>query len=717
MSLSKFRVFFLIFLVSSAFIFCSCRNPQSSSKISVGKDFYYWPATEESTIADAMANYENFQMLKDNTTRNLEHVLGREACYVWVRAEFTIPEEFKNQTLGLVVPYLRFAEMLWINQNFTAMHGSFPPRMRSNLYSSIYYNFPPDVLNQEGTNTIYIKIYSHGQSAISTHSYIKPARYAHAECELINFAHSRIYLLFIGGLFFTFLLYLILYISQKKKKEHLDFSLLNFCTILLLTPFFAPEVPWYTASNIPYLLFMKINLCIPIYWIFYFISSFIMDFEHSIQIPFIKKIRLAMTIGQTCLTMILPDYDTLMDSTVPMLLFSIIQLCFGLYAFSRNLFIKMRRKRAVIQLLGFTPVLVSILIDLGLRLYDNTTVYPFFTIFGWQATIIAFIIILSVNYSRVYNQNEVLTTHLQEEVALRTLELQDTNFELSKLNDQLESDRIRSEIDLEMASIVQKKFFPDPVTEFKGWELAVCYEPLSKVSGDLYDYYAFGQTLNGFSLFDVSGHGISASLITMLSKNIIGHAFQKGFKEKEQLSLMLHKINRLINEEKGQIDNYLTGILCRFENFVPDGSLKIELGNAGHPYPILYSSDNNRILTLAPDNSQPHCGAIGMQGVNVAFPIMNFTMNTNDIFVGFTDGLIEGTNPDGEQYGRQRVEQILMQNSNKKAEEIVEAIKNDLNGFAAGKPREDDLTIIVLKRKNPEYLPDTLDVEELIPEV
>lgn len=702
----------LWFTISILFLFCFTACKFNEDKLVIGEDFYYLPTNAESTISDAVLQKDSFLKLEDHSTKNLENILGTKGHFVWIRAEFEIPERLKNQPLGLVIPYLRMAEQLYINGNFVAQFGSFPPNEKSCLYKCHYFNFPIDVLNQEGTNTILIKVWSHGQSAISPYSYINLARYAHSESDLLNFAHSRIYIIFVGGLFFTFILYFLLYLTRKKSKEHLDFALLNFFTMFFITVFFAPEVPWYTA--LPFLLFMKVSLCISFYWMFYFISSFIYDFEHTLQPAKVSYIRIAIPVSQTIFTAILPDYDSIMALTVPMFIMSLIELGFGVFAFFRNLiFIKKRRKNAILQFLCFVPVLLSIAIDIVLRVTHPNQIFCFYTIFGWQITIIIFIVVLALRYAKVYGQNETLTEHLQEEVALRTLELQDANYELSVLNEKLEREKINAEMDLDMASIVQKKFFPPSKAEFSGWDLSICYQPLSKVSGDLYDYYSNNDKLDGFSLFDVSGHGISASLVTMLSKNIISRTFSKGLKANLSTPEMLTEINELINHEKGNIDNYLTGLICRMKDFNKDDSIDLSLGNAGHPYPYLFSATNNQIITLFPSENQEHCGAIGMCGIHVSFPEINFKMYKDDVLVCFTDGLTEMLNDENEQFGRGRIENIIMKNHDKNSTQIMLALKESLKEFTGTREWDDDLTILVLKRKDSSIPVDHPEIEEL----
>ena len=683
---------------------CACR-PTISQKIDLSDSFYYWVSTAESTPGDAMKNAREFKKLEDKTTRNLENTVGKSAHYVWLRAEFTIPPEFLGQPLGLVIPYLRFAEMLWCNGNFVSMFGSFPPHEQSTLYKSHFFNLPINILDQTGgKNVILIKVYSHGQSAISSHSFIQPSRYSFAAHENINFWHSKVYMLLEGSLVLTAVLYFLLYLflrgSNKEYRVNLDYAGMNFFSIFFIMPFFANEIPFYTTSVIPYIMFMKLTLCIPLYCVFFLISSFIKSFEHTrFSLP-VQTIRYSILFIQIIITLAMPNYDALMKITVAMLVLCITHLSFGIVTFFKNLFESSKRKLALIQLGGFTPVLICIVIDVMLRIIDRTEPWPFITIFGWQVSIIAFMIILSSRFAATYKANKRLSQNLQIEVDKQTKELKDANYELSILNERLEFSNMRAETDLEMASIVQKKFFPAQYAVFKGWEVSICYEPLSKVSGDLYDYYPFKNILNGISLFDVSGHGISASLITMLSKNIISRIFQKGFRERENIGKMLIDINDSINKEKGNIENYLTGLLFRFNEFQNDDSCLVELGNAGHPYPYLYSTEKQQLIELKPDDKTEHCGAIGMKGMKVSFPEISFTMKPDDVIVCFTDGLNESVNDLHEQFGRSRIEHIILENKDNSADEIMTALRDSLKQFCGETPRDDDLSIIVLKRRN-----------------
>ena len=150
------------------------------------------------------------------------------------------------------------------------------------------------------------------------------------------------------------------------------------------------------------------------------------------------------------------------------------------------------------------------------------------------------------------------------------------------------SDALENEI--KMAAIIQQNFFRQEIDNIKKYEVAYFSRPMVGVSGDLYDFYKTGEKLDGLGVFDVSGHGISSGIVTMLVKNIIHQEF---YNQKDaDLWEIVNEINDRVIEEKGDIQNYLTGVLVRlYED-------KFELVDAGHPAPILYIRKRLENVTL-----------------------------------------------------------------------------------------------------------------------
>lgn len=680
-------------------------DPNAQPRYEVGDLFYYWESTAESTPGDVMKNLRNFKKLEDKSVTNLQKTLGKGEHYVWVKFDFVIPDYFRGQPLMLVVPHLKIAHKLWLNGIFISQAGEFPPRIQSNLFKSHYFSFPLNLLKTGPgeVNTVLIKIYASGKSGISSHSFIQPPQYAFAAADIIDFHHTRVYMFLVGTLLFTFILYICFYLNLKQFKEFRDFALMNLFTMFFLLPFFATEMPIYTSGNIPFLIFTKFTYCIPAFFVIGISTHFAFNFMQVKQPLWIKITRAGIIAIQSLITLAIPDYESLV-STAPLLLALLfLQASVAVILVIRNFIVKEKRFLAIVFSLGFSPLALTAAIDLARRYHDNTQTYTYLSLFGWLFSIIVFIIILSIRFSHIYANNIQLSNHLQDEVDKRTRDLQGANYELSILNERLEKEKFISEMDLQMASLVQQRFFPQPNKHFKGWEISIYYSPQAKVSGDLYDYYSYNDVLNGLSLFDVSGHGISASLVTMLSKNIISHAFQKGFREKEPMADILSKINSIILYEKGDIDNYMTGVLCRFGETDKNNECRVEIGNAGHPYPLKYDSRSGEVMEIRGTDGKKHFGAIGMKEIATSFATSEFTMTQGDILMCYTDGLTETTNRALNQFGTETVKKVIKEYKNKSASELLEVIIDRFYKFTDGKKPEDDITIIIAKRTNPAH--------------
>ena len=176
---------------------------------------------------------------------------------------------------------------------------------------------------------------------------------------------------------------------------------------------------------------------------------------------------------------------------------------------------------------------------------------------------------------------QILNTDLENKIAERTDELRTAMEEMESMNDalaetnkELEQTQHVARVDMEIAANVQSSLFPKEPPVVKEWDIAYAFIPMSGVSGDLYDFYIHDNILDGIALFDVSGHGIASGLITMIARSVFYRNFNKG--KENPLHEVLEKINRVLINEMGQADNYLTGILLRFN------SDTVEYVNAGH---------------------------------------------------------------------------------------------------------------------------------------
>ena len=245
------------------------------------------------------------------------------------------------------------------------------------------------------------------------------------------------------------------------------------------------------------------------------------------------------------------------------------------------------------------------------------------------------------------------------------------------------------ENELRLAQVVQQSFFKHNETIYEDWAISYYNKPMAGVSGDFLDIYSTDNELNGIGIFDVSGHGIASGLVTMLVKNIIFQEFNNGRNDK--LKSIIDRINIRYIKEKGNIENYLTGILSRM-----DGN-KIEFINAGHSMPIFYNAQEDSAHYVEDDNTA--FGAIGLPDIPTNFVSHTVEMNRGDELIFFTDGATEATNADGEDFGKDRLLKSIFRNADRPLTTQVNCIVSDILTFIGNEPQKDDITIIILKKK------------------
>ena len=256
------------------------------------------------------------------------------------------------------------------------------------------------------------------------------------------------------------------------------------------------------------------------------------------------------------------------------------------------------------------------------------------------------------------------------------------------IEDNLETKNTNLEKEIKMAAVIQRSFFKQNLTEINNYQVSYYSKPMAGVSGDLFDFFRTGENIDGLGVFDVSGHGISSGLVTMLVKNIIHQEFYT--KEKMDLWEILNNINGRVIEEKGDIENYLTGILLR------TNQNNIEIAIAGHPKPIIYHHKTGicEFLQLKKES----IGAIGIPGFPAYYTseLINFE-NGDELFI-YTDGLVDTTNERKESFGKDRLLNLIYRVSNMPVKTQAEEIEKKLAMFQGRAPQTDDVTFIIIKK-------------------
>ena len=688
----------IIILFLSFFTLFSCKKHKPVfHRQDVSNNIFFLETPVDASIGYVMQNSANFTELKKEYRSNLNRALKNPNNLLWLKIDFVPDTEFKDKTIALYISQLQSSSWLWCNGNSIRKYGSIPPHEISCGTVSHFFMFPKPIINYEGNNTIYIQVWPGPLGMISNTVFIGEQQDVFTLSERHTFFNAKITIAFMTIMLLIFVLYLLLYFVLRKNTHtyvYLYYSLLSLFTSFFLIPFCISEISWAIPPFIPYFLIIKICLNISAQVTVFFANSFMLSY---LKIRISKKAlysRIIFIIIPSIVILCIPNY-TALSSFIPFQLFFCMLDFFICTPKLIKSFLHKNKKTDSLKLtIGFMPVLLCVLGDILIRGMMKIDTIPYITLYGWQITIYIFLFYLVQEFGTTFVHNlqlksqvEQLNSNLEEIVAIRTKELSEANYVLSK--------------GLESVAQVQKNVLPPKEKLFKGWDFSAIYCPLdNNVSGDFYDFYYTEEKLDGIGIFDVSGHGITAGLMTILSKGIITQHFVNGLEQKIPLTKVLEEINETYIKEKVNVDNYITGLLFTFSTFDSNDVCHIQMVNAGHPYPLFYDSKNQTVTEIKYENQNEQYGIIGIEGLDVSFPTVNFEASINDVLVCFTDGITEAMNVDNKDFSKDRIIEILEKNAKLSAHEIGQMIMSELEMFTKGTKIHDDITLIVLKRNN-----------------
>ena len=250
-----------------------------------------------------------------------------------------------------------------------------------------------------------------------------------------------------------------------------------------------------------------------------------------------------------------------------------------------------------------------------------------------------------------------------------------------------EKERIGAELD--MASQIQvsqlPRLFP-PFPDRKEFSLYASMTPAKEVGGDFYDFFMIDNDHMGFVMADVSGKGVPAALLMMVSRVLIKSGLQNGKGPAETLE----SVNNQICESNDA--QFFVTVWCAV--------LEISTGkgiaaNAGHEHPVLRRADGLYELQVY-KHSMP-VGTIE----DIPFRQHAFQLNPGDSFFVYTDGVAEATNDQKELYGTERMLAALNRDPDAQPEQILQNVTQDINSFVDGAEQFDDITMLSFRYFGP----------------
>lgn len=238
----------------------------------------------------------------------------------------------------------------------------------------------------------------------------------------------------------------------------------------------------------------------------------------------------------------------------------------------------------------------------------------------------------------------------------------------------------RMEEDMRMAAEIQTGLLPREAPSVPGWQVVGCNRPCRTVGGDYYDFAVEDGRLL-LALGDVSGKGTGAALLmTVLRASVRAHWTETS------LADAMGRINRTVYQNVPQ-SKYVTFFLAALD----PASGRLEFVNAGHNPPLLARADG-RVERLEAGGL-----VLGMFD-NVAYAAGSVEMRQGDTLVVYSDGVTETWSPEGEEFGEEKLERVVVANRRLEAQRLQEAVLREVERFEKGARAPDDRTLLVLQR-------------------
>ena len=240
-----------------------------------------------------------------------------------------------------------------------------------------------------------------------------------------------------------------------------------------------------------------------------------------------------------------------------------------------------------------------------------------------------------------------------------------------------------NESQLLAAQRIQEHILPDTPPEFPGFQIAGAYQPAEFAAGDHYDHFVMPDGSLGFGVGDVSGHGFSSALLMASTHAYIHSLSGMGL----DLSEVFRQANANLNRET-DIGQFITAVMGRID----PATRRLTYVSAGHPTGYVIDSSgkvkselNSTGIPLAilADSEYPPGDPVQLE--------------TGDVVVLMTDGVLEAQSPTDEFFGEERTVEVVQRVVDRTADEIICEILRVVDEFRDGNPPDDDITVVVIK--------------------
>ena len=250
---------------------------------------------------------------------------------------------------------------------------------------------------------------------------------------------------------------------------------------------------------------------------------------------------------------------------------------------------------------------------------------------------------------------------------------------------ELQAEVERMNHDLGIAQSIQQGLLPASAPRFENFEIAGWNQPADQTGGDYFDWQELPDGRVAISLGDATGHGIGPALVSS-SCRAYARASVLASNDHDRL---LDRLNKLLADDLSA--NRFVTFAVMFLN-PQDG--QVDIHSAGHGPILIYHRETDAI-----ENIDAHGIPLGMIAHIGYAEGTQKQLDPGDMLIVVTDGFYEWEDPSGEQFGLQRLEDVIRKSRDKSAEGLITALREAVIEFCKGTKQQDDLTAVIVKRK------------------
>ncbi len=240
-------------------------------------------------------------------------------------------------------------------------------------------------------------------------------------------------------------------------------------------------------------------------------------------------------------------------------------------------------------------------------------------------------------------------------------------------------DRAHREHELKVAAEIQRALLPQSCHSGTSYEVAGTSIPCRAIGGDFFDYFTLPDGAFSFVVGDVAGKGPPAALLAAMLQGIFASSAHRG----ESPAITIRHANHLL-VRRGIESRFATTV---FAELLSDG--RLTYCNAGHNPPLLFCKNGVRRLETG--------GLMVGAFERASFDEQTLQLEPGDLLLAYSDGVTEARNPEGDEFGEERLLTSVQANWDLAPADVLECVLDAVHEFSAGAAQGDDLTLLALR--------------------